>query len=154
MIRFELQQTGDAAQKLGALELGIRKKVLYRIGGYGRVTMRRLFRKRKKPSAPGTPPNRHEWQLRDLTEFEIDEDLTSVVVGPRIFRTSTHRAVPVPKILNEGGDTVAVVRSRKPSAGKDAPMPRTIHIAARPFVVPTLTSTLTQLEKFIDQSRP
>lgn len=156
MLRISQEIDGDFSRTLRALDEAMRRRVLLRVGAFGRQVMRRSFRKRKGPSAPGSPPNRHEWALHGLTAFRVDGS-DSVTIGPDIKSGGKGRASgPVPKVLNEGG--IAYVRwhrhrFRKVGSQKQAAIEKRT-IKPRPFVAPALEKTVTQVGRFIEQSRP
>jgi len=57
------------------------RKPLYHIGGFLRRTIRRSMRKRKKASAPGTPPSVHSGELKNSILYSVTSN-PSVVIGP------------------------------------------------------------------------
>lgn len=149
---------GDFSRTLLTLDDKMRRRVLFRVGAFGRQVMRRSFRKRKGPSAPGSPPNRHEWALHGLTTFRVD-GADSVTIGPDLHRTRARASAPVPKVLDQGGTTYVrrVRRKRRESIAaresRQAAIEK-VRVAPRPFVAPALQKTVTQTERFIEQSRP
>lgn len=85
-------------------------RVLSRFGAFVRTTAQRSMRRRKGPSAPGTPPSSHgadkkprgskyrgAW-LRELLFFSYDPVSKTCVVGPLGFKSS-----PVPHLHEFGG---------------------------------------------------
>lgn len=70
-----------------------------KFGAFQRQAQRSLIRKRKAPSAPGSPPSSHLGTLRDLIFFAYDPAADSVVVGPAI----SDRPKGAPKTLEFGG---------------------------------------------------
>ena len=56
---------------------------LYQAGAFIRTTARRSIRRRKKPSAPGSPPSTQTGRLRDAMAFYVDERRERVFIGAR-----------------------------------------------------------------------
>ncbi len=111
-----------------------RRRALSRGGAFVRTTARRSIRKRKGPSAPGSPPHSHEGSLRKLIFFGYDRQTKSVVIGPLGIKQS-----PVPTVLEFGG-TVPVKRRRRVadrSKGREKSR-RRVRIAKRPYMGPAL----------------
>jgi hypothetical protein len=141
----------------------VQARNLSKNGGMIRTTARRSMRRRKKASAPGTPPSAHTKSpqfprgplLKDRLFFQYDSGTRSVVVGPEKLGGSR-----APGVLETGGmvRTVRIVRKagkplspkalaafkRKRDAGTLPPRkkPQTVtgmaRVAARPFMSPAL----------------
>jgi hypothetical protein len=108
------------------------RKVLSRFGAFVRTRSRSSIRKRKKVSAPGSPPSSHAGLLKKFLFFAYDDSRKSVVVGPvRIGGTVDPDALPA---LEHGGESV--IEERK--GGKR----KRISIKARPFMGPALAKEL------------
>jgi hypothetical protein len=81
-------------------------KVFRRFGGFVRKVARRSIKKRKrKTSAPGSPPHsRGAHLLRNNIFFHYDPNQRSVVIGPTALnQTSGDNDGDVPRLLEEGG---------------------------------------------------
>jgi hypothetical protein len=68
----------------------LRKKVfkgatarLYRAGAYVRKVAQNSIRKSEKASKPGKPPHTRKGQLKRAVEFDVNEAVRNVVIGPR-----------------------------------------------------------------------
>lgn len=124
------------------------RRVLFRLGGYGRKIMRRLFGSGKKSSQPGRPPNVHgKSPLKLLTLFDVDLQAQSVAVGPALFRPSAPMiasSTPGPQLLNEGGTAVQTRRGAG-RAGKR----KKLNYRARPFTDQALKTTSPKLAEFM-----
>jgi hypothetical protein len=151
------------------------RRNLLRAGAFVRTTMRRLIRKRKRPSAPGQPPSSHVGTLRRLIFFAFDTASRSVVVGPFSKPpggSRLDRSVPLGRrtgaeVLEKGGRVMrlfqrsrargrkaagrmsaARVRRIREEYAKRGPaemMRKVITVAARPFAAPALR---TEMSKF------
>ena len=124
-----------------------KRRAYHRIGGFVRVTMRRLIRKGKKPSTPGSPPKAHTDRLRNIV-YNVHSG--GVEIGPRklnqIFFKGDGKPVsgPIPDVLEFGGSIKilevykygrwqrADLRSRRRNAGLKTRM-RTVRIKPRPY---------------------
>lgn len=80
-------------------------RALSKFGAFVRTRARTSMRKRKKPSAPGTPPSAHVGTLKKLLYFAYDPATKSVVVGPVPFGAAARQNVGAPEV-NEYGGTV------------------------------------------------
>lgn len=105
-----------------------------KFGAYVRTRSSRSLRRRKKPSAAGSPPSVHSSSnyatLKNIL-FSYDPKNDSVVVGPvklNLRRANRLRSMTVPQ-LHEFGGTVQVISSKGP---------RTATYPARPFMKPAL----------------
>jgi len=79
------------------------RKVLSRFGAFVRRTAKGSIRKRKKASAPGTPPSSHTGLLKRFIFFGFDTQKRSVVIGPT--RLTENNRGEAPSILEYGGRT-------------------------------------------------
>jgi hypothetical protein len=75
-------------------------KALSRFGAFVRRRAQTSMRRRKSPSAPGSPPSVHSGELKRLLFFAWDSSTKSVVVGPAAFGS---RAGQTPPIQEFGG---------------------------------------------------
>jgi hypothetical protein len=75
-------------------------KNLSKFGVFVRQAARSSIRKRKRPSAPGSPPSSHIGTLKRLIFFAFDPQTKSVVIGPEALGTSVSGA---PEVLEHGG---------------------------------------------------
>ena len=103
------------------------RKVLSRFGAFVRTAARSSIRKRKRPSAPGSPPSSHTGLLKKFIYFGFDVAAQSVVIGPTRLN---EKAGDAPAALEEGGRSTVVQHRR----GRQRR--RTINVAARPFMGP------------------
>lgn len=77
-----------------------------------RKKARSSIRKRKKASAPGTPPSSHIGRLKNLIFFAIEQKKQiSSVIGPALWG-NPRSSMPVPHILEYGGETITNSRRR------------------------------------------
>ncbi len=118
------------------------RKVLTRFGGYVRLTAKRSMRRRKKSSAPGSPPSAHEGSLKKTIFFGYDRERESVVAGPLGFKGSN-----APEILEHGGETTIMRRDKK--TGKL--VAKRIKIQPRPFMDPAFEKGRKKLPEFWKQ---
>ena len=91
-----------------------------RIGARVRKVARRSIRvTKRKHSTAGNPPKtrRGRINLRDSILYHYSAREHSVIVGPRIYRTSKHRRVisrvPVPRLIEFGGTAIAGTQTAK-----------------------------------------
>ncbi|HVS73135.1 MAG TPA: hypothetical protein VHQ47_17905 [Phycisphaerae bacterium] len=130
------------------------RRVLSKFGAFVRTRARSSIRKRKKPSAPGSPPSSHNGMLKDNIFFGYDSSKRSVVTGPT--KTNTVHfdgdgqpvSGTVPEVLEEGGEIKilevfkygrwqkADLRSRRQLTNLPTRL-RTIKIAKRPYMGPS-----------------
>ena len=57
-------------------------RTLGHAGAALRLTARRSIRRRKGPSAPGTPPHTHTGALRGSIIYQVEKQADRVVIGP------------------------------------------------------------------------
>lgn len=99
---------------------------MMRTGGYVRKVSRNSMKKKKGPSAPGSPPHVHSGELKKLLYFAFDYGTKSMVIGPVGFKGSD-----VPRVLEFGGRG----------------------IAARPYMRPAMVASLPRLAPSIKFGR-
>lgn len=101
-------------------------------GSFVRQTARRSMRRRKKASAPGTPPSSHTAEqqvaagskrgrgplLKDRLFYQFDSSTRSVVVGPELLGGSKTEAAETEEFGKTKTRTVKVYRRRQPSERK------------------------------------
>jgi hypothetical protein len=119
------------------------RRVLSRVGAYGRGAVRKSIRKQGKKastahSKPGTPPRwraRGRESLKDRIFFGFDDRASaSVVIGPEKFN-STGRGVrlvgrsTVPELLEKGGVRIVLTRYAK---GRKLPKAKHVRQLYRP----------------------
>ena len=122
----------DSPKVTSSVERGTRR-VLSRFGAFVRRTARSSIRKRKNPSAPGSPPSSHCGLLKKFIWFGYEPNRRSVVIGPaRLGGNSRGQA---PELLEYGGITTIRRRKRR----------RRIRIRARPYMGPAFEKERTQL---------
>jgi hypothetical protein len=100
------------------------RRVLSRFGAFVRRSAKQSIRKRKKASAPGTPPSSHTGLLKRFIFFGYDRTKDSVVIGP--VRLTENNRGDAPSLLEYGGRTT--VKSGKKKTR--------IRIRSRPFMGP------------------
>ena len=87
-------------------------RALTRESAFTRKVARSSIRKRKRASAPGTPPSSHIGRLKNLLYYAIERNRqVSSVIGPTLWGNPRGSA-PVPHILEYGGTTVTNKRRR------------------------------------------
>lgn len=140
MINFKLNEMKgmffDSPKVMAAVDKATRT-VLSRFGAYVRTAARSSIRKRKKSSAPGTPPSSHTGELKRFIFFGYDVHRRSVVIGPTRLNA---KAGTAPEALEHGGN--ATVVSYDKTRGKQK---RTVNISQRPFMAPALKQELPKL---------
>ncbi len=90
----------DRSKVLAAMDRATRK-ALSKAGAFIRQRAKTSIRKRKKASAPGSPPSSHVGHLRKFLFFSYDDSSKSVVVGPA--RLSGTADPDAPNRLEYGG---------------------------------------------------
>lgn len=140
MIGFKIDQAKgmffDAPKVVRAVDAATRR-VLSKFGAYVRTAARSSIRKRKKASAPGSPPSSHAGYLKQFLYFGYDAAHRSVVIGPARLNKTEGTA---PAALEYGGTATIVRRQR---SGKQTITRASI--AARPFMAPALKQELPKL---------
>lgn len=124
------------------------RRVMHRVGAYGRTTMRRLFRPAKKPSPPGGLPRSHPpHNLRNLTLYGYDAYHQSVVIGPRKITPKVRQTgPPIPGVLSEGATVRRVIRRR------NGTRTQTARHAPRPYRGAAYTPTLAFFRKLLHET--
>ncbi len=105
------------------------RRVLSRFGAFVRRTAKSSIRKRKRTSAPGSPPSSHTGLLKKFIWFGYDPRNESVVIGPA--RLSQNGRGEAPSLLEYGGPRKVAKRR--------------VTYAARPFMGPAFEKELPQL---------
>jgi hypothetical protein len=82
------------------------RRVLSKFGAFVRRGARSSIRKRKRSSAPGSPPSSHTGRLKRHIYFLYEPQRRSVIIGPVLLSGSTD----APRLLEHGG---AVVRRKR-----------------------------------------
>jgi hypothetical protein len=142
----------DRKAVMDKMDAGTRR-VLSKFGAFVRTRARSSIRKRKKPSAPGSPPSSHNGMLKNNIFFAYEPTRRNVVIGPTKANTvhfdGDGRPVrgTVPEVLEEGGEIRVLevfkygrwqradLRSRRQLANLPTRL-RTIKIAKRPYMGP------------------
>ena len=120
MIRFEMTQLFFDSKKVRRSVDRTTRRVLSKFGAFVRRTARSSIRKRKKPSAPGSPPSSHIGLLKKFIWFGYEPAKRSVVIGPA--RLSQAGRGEAPSLLEYGG-TGIVERRGKRKRAKVRPRP-------------------------------
>lgn len=143
----------DAPKVVAAVDAATRK-VLSKFGAFVRTAAKSSIRKRKRASAPGSPPSSHTGLLKKFIYFGYDTAARSVVIGPvRLASGDT------PERLEYGGAVTlkkdTVMRVGKPGrdkSGRFTDSPRVVVKAGtrldykpRPFMHPALKKELPKL---------
>lgn len=97
--------------------------ILGKFGSYVMKTARQSMRRRKKPSAPGTPPSAHSKDaqhpygplLKTLLRYEFDPTTKSVVVGPK-----GKLNLSAPSLQEAGGNKIIKTRIFTEKSGRRA----------------------------------
>ena len=100
------------------------RRVLSRFGAFVRQAARSSIRRRKEPSAPGSPPSSHSGLLKKFIWFSYEPNRRSVVIGPA--RLGGRNRGDAPSLLEYGGTTTIRRRKRR----------RRVRIRARPYMGP------------------
>lgn len=115
-----------------------REKSIKRGAAILRGIMRRLIRRKKGASPPGTPPHAHAsgGGIKNLIFFEWDPLTKTAIVGPAISSGSAGNPAPVPKVLDQGGRTrVRLTKALRRKIGRENVIAR---VRPRPFTGPAL----------------
>ena len=76
------------------------RKSLSKFGAFVRTRARSSIRKRKKISAPGSPPSSHTGHLKKLIYFGYDSANKSVVVGPLLYHKGAAHVIEYGGVSN------------------------------------------------------
>ena len=109
------------------------RRVLSRFGAFVRRSAKQSIRKRKKASAPGSPPSSHTGLLKRFIFFGYDRQKDSVVIGP--IRLTDNNRGQAPSILEYGGRTTVEGKKQKTR----------VRIRSRPFMGPAFEKEKTNL---------
>lgn len=92
-------------------------RAITRESAFTRKVARSSIRKRKRASAPGTPPSSHIGRLKNLLYYAIEQKKQiSSVIGPTLWGNPRGSA-PVPHILEYGGTAVSNGHRRERKIG-------------------------------------
>jgi hypothetical protein len=111
-------------------------KKLRKIGAYLRRTIMFSMRRRKGPSAPGSPPSVHEGGIKRLQRFIVNEDEMSVDNGPILYKKG------IARVHEHGGVTTITVGKHK---GQRVTLP------ARPTAEPAQRSNFHQIRQIVGE---
>lgn len=146
----------------------VNTQILSRFGSFVMRTAKQSMRRRKKPSAPGTPPSAHSKDaqhpygplLKTLYRYEFDPTTKSVVIGPK-GKTN----IAGPTLQEYGGNKIIKTRIFTEKSGKRATPAqaeafrrgiangriiltkrpthqKSVHLPARPYSRPALAENL------------
>ena len=115
----------DAAPVIRSVDRATRR-VLSKFGAFVRRTAKQSIRKRKKASAPGSPPSSHIGLLRKFIWFGYEPTRRSVVIGPA--RLTQNDRGEAPSLLEYGGSTTLQRKGKRKRA----------RVRARPFMGPAM----------------
>lgn len=145
---------------------GAKRKNLSLSGAILRRSAQESMRYRRKPSEPGQPPSAHKEGrgplLRKRLFFAFEPSTESVVVGPEALAGSK---VEAPEVMEHGGTLersyyrrsasgrklrsqaakAAFIRKVRAGSIRRERIKKTITVAARPFMAPTLTRNQSKL---------
>lgn len=115
-------------------------QVLSKFGAFVMTRAKSSIRKRKKASAPGSPPSSHVGTLKRLIFFGFDLSTRSEVIGPIL----SDRPTGAPETLEYGGSADLVEMLWKTRKGKHVreKTEKTVDVKARPFMHPALAKEL------------
>ena len=133
MVRFVTKQMFFDSKAVTSAVDKATGRVLSRFGAFVRQAAKSSIRKRKKPSAPGSPPSSHVGLLRKFIWFSYEPNRRSVVIGPA--RLSYNNRGQAPNLLEYGGTTTIRLRKRK----------KRVRIRARPYMGPAFEREKAQL---------
>jgi hypothetical protein len=118
------------------------RKVLSKFGAFVRTTAKHSIRKKKGPSAPGTPPNSHVGLLKKFIFFSYEPEHRNVVIGPTLLSSKkSGGSNTVPGVLEYGGKTQRVVWDDTEKKRKN----KNVTIQSRPFMHPAFDRELPKL---------
>ena len=137
MIDLKFKMFFNSPRVMAAVDKGTRR-VLSRFGAFVRQRAKSSIRKRKKPSAPGSPPSSHSGLLKKFIWFSYEPNRRSVVIGPA--RLSGNNRGDAPSLLEYGG----LLRRGYAGQGRRKRKSRA-YIRARPFMGPAFEKEKTQL---------
>ena len=123
MLDLRFKMFFNSPKVIAAMDKATRR-VLSRFGAFVRQRAKSSIRKRKKPSAPGSPPSSHVGLLKKFIWFSYEPRRRSVVIGPA--RLGGRNRGDAPSLLEYGGTTTIRRRKRR----------RMVHIRARPYMGP------------------
>lgn len=125
---LDQQRITDAAEKASV-------KALAKFGAFVRTRARTSIRKRKKVSDAGKLPSSHTGLIRDHILFLVEARERNVIIGPmKLNGTKSPTAL---RALEHGGPTLIM----------DHGKPRSVTIAARPFMQPAFAIELEKAPK-------
>jgi len=109
------------------------RRSLSKFGAFVRTRARSSILKRKKVSAPNSPPFSHLGFVKNFILFGYDETTRSVVIGPiRLNRTSDTAL----SSLEKGGESIIRTGTRRHETT------RKVYIRKRPFMKPAFDAEL------------
>ena len=118
------------------------RKVLSKFGAFVRTTAKSSIRKRKKPSAPGSPPSSHVGLLKKFIFFSYEPQSRNVVIGPVLLSSKkSSGSNTVPGVLEYGGKTQRAVWDDSEKQRKQ----KNVTIRKRPFMHPAFDKELSKL---------
>ena len=128
MIDVKVTQFFDRATVIEKVRDGT-KSTLAKAGAFVRTRARSLLRRRKRSAQPGQPPSDHGGYLKRWIFFAYEAATQSVVIGPRLFRSSRPT---VPQLLEGGGEIARHRSSGKPATYSKFPFMEPALEAERP----------------------
>jgi hypothetical protein len=118
------------------------RNVLSKFGAFVRTTAKRSIRKKKGPSAPGSPPNSHVGLLKKFIFFSYEPTAKNVVIGPVLLSSKkSGGSNTVPGILEYGGRTERLLWDANERKRKS----KKVSIPSRPFMHPAFDKELPKL---------
>ena len=99
-------------EKVYAAEERARKNFLYRAGGYVRSVARRLLKRGRGISQPGSPPLMHVGSIKNLMMFDVNLRASRVTIGPAPLGTGLPEALEFGgSVRVKGGKTIEIGRA-------------------------------------------
>ena len=130
----------DRAGVINKVDVATRK-VLSRFGAFVRTTAKHSIRKKKGPSAPGTPPNSHVGLLRKFIFFSYEPTAKNVVIGPTLLSRKKSGSNTIPEVLEYGGNGERMMWDDTEKQRKS----KKVTIRSRPFMHPAMDKELPKL---------
>jgi hypothetical protein len=131
----------DSPKVLRAVDRAMRRQ-LSKFGAFVRRRQKSSIRKRKRVSAPGSPPSSHSGLLRQFIFFGYEHEKKAVVSGPALLNGRRSGGVvpasgTIPELLEYGG-AARIIRPRRPA--------RSVYYRPRPSARPARDA---ELPKFL-----
>lgn len=83
MIGVKVKVTDETRRVKRAAKRAAFKNLGHAAGALGKTAERSIRVRKKKASAPGTPPHTRTKRLRKAIAYDVDQSLDSAIIGPR-----------------------------------------------------------------------